>query len=110
MAGDGLAIDVDPVRAGIEGLTPADVASQMETYLAETLATEVQKEDRTIGVRLWVPRRIRSSIQDLKHVLIAAPDGHKVALSRIADLACADRTARNRSRQPEDDGRRHGPY
>jgi multidrug efflux pump subunit AcrB len=86
MAGDGLAIDVDPVRAGIEGLTPADVASQMETYLAGSVATEVQQGERAIGVRLWVPHRIRASIDDLKHVLIAAPDGHKVALSRIATL------------------------
>ena len=86
MAGDGLAIDVDPVRAGIEGLTPADVASQMETYLAGSVATEVQQGERAIGVRLWVPHRVRASIEDLNHVLIAAPDGHKVALSRIATL------------------------
>ncbi|MDE3117316.1 MAG: efflux RND transporter permease subunit, partial [Pseudomonadota bacterium] len=86
VAGDGLAIDVDPVRAGIEGLTPADVASQMETYLAGSVATEVQQGERAISVRLWVPHRIRASIEDLNHVLIAAPDGHKVALSRIAAL------------------------
>ncbi len=86
VAGDGLAIDVDPVRAGIEGLTPADVASQMETYLAGNVATEVQQGERAISVRLWVPHRIRASIEDLNHVLIAAPDGHKVALSRIAAL------------------------
>jgi len=86
MAGDGLAIDVDPVRAGIEGLTPADVASQMETYLAGGVATDVQQGERAIGVRLWVPHRVRASIEDLNHVLIAAPDGHKVALSRIATL------------------------
>ncbi|MBU6442720.1 MAG: efflux RND transporter permease subunit [Alphaproteobacteria bacterium] len=86
LAGDGLAIDVDPVRAGIEGLTPADVAAQMETYLAGNVATEVQRGERAIGVRLWVPARVRGSIHDLERVLIAAPDGHKVALSRIATL------------------------
>ncbi len=86
VAGDGLGIDVDPVRAGLEGLTPADVAQQMETYLAGAVATEVQKADRTIGVRVWVPARVRKSIPDLDHILIAAPDGHKVALSRIAKL------------------------
>lgn len=86
MAGDGLAIDVDPVRAGLEGLTPADVAKQMETYLAGTVATQINKADRVIGVRVWVPKSVRGSIADLKNVLITAPDGHKVALSRIASL------------------------
>jgi CzcA family heavy metal efflux pump len=86
VAGDGLAVEVDATRAGIEGLMPADVASQMETYLSGTVATEVQQADRVIGVRVWVPPEIRGSIEDLKHVLVAAPDGHKVALSRIASL------------------------
>jgi CzcA family heavy metal efflux pump len=86
VAGDGLAVEVDATRAGIEGLTPADVASQMETYLSGAVATEIQKADRVTGVRVWVPPATRGSIEDLKHVLIAAPDGHKVALSRIASL------------------------
>jgi CzcA family heavy metal efflux pump len=86
VAGDGLAIEVNATRAGIEGLMPADVASQMEAYLSGTVATEVQEADRVIGVRVWVPPEIRGSIEDLKHVLIVAPDGHKVALSRIASL------------------------
>jgi CzcA family heavy metal efflux pump len=86
VAGDGLAIDVDATRAGIEGLMPADVASQMETYLSGTIATQVQEADRVIGVRVWVPPETRRTIESLKHILIAAPDGHKVALSRIANL------------------------
>jgi multidrug efflux pump subunit AcrB len=86
VAGDGLAIEVDATRAGIEGLMPADVASQLETYLSGTIATQVQEADRVIGVRVWVPQETRGSIEDLKHILIAAPDGHKVALSRIASL------------------------
>jgi len=86
IAGDGLAIDVDPVRAGLEGLTPDAVAQQMETYLAGTVATDVQSGDRVIGVRVWVPSRTRASIEALKNILIVAPDGHTVALSRIATL------------------------
>ena len=86
VAGDGLAIDVDPTEAGLEGLTPADVAAQMQTYLAGSVATNVQQGDRVIGVRVWVPHRDRASIEALRHVLIAAPDGHKVELSHIAKL------------------------
>ncbi len=86
LAGDGLSIDVDPVRAGLEGLSPTDVANQMEIYLAGTVATEVQKGDRVVGVRVWPLNASHLSIPDLKNVLIAAPDGHKVSLSRIATV------------------------
>ena len=86
VAGDALAIEVNATRAGIEGLVPADVANQMETYLAGTVATQVQETDRVIGVRVWTPPETRASIEDIKHIVIAAPDGHKVALSRIATL------------------------
>jgi len=58
----------------------------MNSYLAGRVATTVQKADRSIGVRVWIPKRVRQSIPDLEHILIAAPDGHKVALSRIAHL------------------------
>ncbi|MDE2182726.1 MAG: efflux RND transporter permease subunit [Alphaproteobacteria bacterium] len=85
-AGDGLAIDIDPVRAGIEGLTPQAVAQQMEGYISGIVATEVPEQDRVIGVRVWVPPAVRASIADLSRALIAAPDGHKVALSRLATL------------------------
>jgi Cu/Ag efflux pump CusA len=104
VAGDGLAIDVDPVRAGLEGLTPYAVAQQMETYLSGAVATEIQQQDRVIGVRVWVPPHVRTSIADLRNVLIAAPDGHKVALSRIATLHIL-------TGQPEvtRDNLKHGP-
>ena len=84
LAGDAVSMDVDPMRAGLEGLTPADVADQMETYLAGKVATEVQQGDRVIGVRVSGPPH--PTVPDLGNVLIAAPDGHKVALSRIASL------------------------
>ncbi|MBS0273775.1 MAG: efflux RND transporter permease subunit [Proteobacteria bacterium] len=86
VAGDGLAIDVNAARAGLEGLTPADIADQMQTYLGGTVATNVEEDGRTIGVRVWIPAAKRASIEDLRHMLIAAPDGHKVEISRIASL------------------------
>ena len=86
LAGDGLAIDVDPVRAGLEGLAPDAVATQLNTALAGDVATEIQREDRVVRVRVWAPEEARQSIDAVSNLLIAAPDGHKVALSRIANL------------------------
>jgi CzcA family heavy metal efflux pump len=84
LAGDGLEIRVDPVRAGLEGLDPAQVAQQAEAYLAGNVATVVQQGERTIGVRVWIGAQNRSSLADVRSLLITAPDGHKVALDRVA--------------------------
>jgi CzcA family heavy metal efflux pump len=86
LAGDGLAVDVDPVRAGLEGLSPDAVADQLDTALAGNVSTQLQKQDRVVGVRVWAPNEARQSIDALGNLLIAAPDGHKVALSRLANL------------------------
>ncbi len=86
VAGDALDIEVNAERAGLEGLTPSDVTSQMETYLAGTVATQVQQGDRVIGVRVWVPESFRHSIAALNDIRLSAPDGHKVALSRVATI------------------------
>jgi multidrug efflux pump subunit AcrB len=86
LAGDGLDIRVDPVRAGIEGLDPSEVAQQAEAYLAGNVATQIQEGERTVGVRVWIGAADRASIEDVRHLLIAAPDGHKVALERIATI------------------------
>ena len=86
IAGSNLAIEVSPARAGLEGLAPADVADQAETYINGNVATQVQETDRVLGVRVWFPRTARSTIEDISRLPISAPDGHKVPLSRVADL------------------------
>ncbi len=85
-AGDGLDIRIDPARAGIEGVDPASAAGQLETYLAGQVATTVQQGTRTVGVRVWLAQADRATMQDVGNLLVIAPDGHKVALNRIADI------------------------
>jgi Cu/Ag efflux pump CusA len=58
----------------------------MEAYLSGAVATTVQEGIRNTNVRVWVPPRYRSSIQDVRRMSIEAPDGHKVPLSRVADV------------------------
>lgn len=86
IAGDALDIKVDRVLSGVEGLTPDQVNLQLDTYLSGNVATTVQRGDRTIDVRVWIPAARRATPQDLKQLRIIAPDGHKVALGRIASV------------------------
>lgn len=85
-AGDGIDIRIDPVRAGIEGVDPSAVTGQLETYLAGQVATNIQQGTRTIGVRVWTAQNDRATINDIETLPIVAPDGHKVPLSRVADV------------------------
>ncbi len=86
VAGSNLAIDVDPSRAGMEGLTPSAITDQAETYIAGTVAAQVEQPQRVMAVRVWLPHQERSTIEDLARLPISAPDGHQVPLSRVADL------------------------
>ena len=87
VAGDALDIHVDPVKAAIEGLTPDLITQQVKTYLSGTVATQIQNVDRTTDVRVWVPPSARTTINDLRNLVISAPDGHKIALGRVVQLS-----------------------
>ena len=86
IAGDALDIKVDRILAGLEGLTPDEVNKQLSTYLSGNVATSIQRGDRTIDVRVWIPASRRATSEDLKQLRIIAPDGHKIALGRIASV------------------------
>lgn len=86
IAGDALNIKVDRIKAGLEGLDPDQVNQQVAAYLSGTVATKIQRGDRTIDLRVWVPESQRSTPEDIRQLRIIAPDGHKVALGRIASI------------------------
>src|SRR5438105_3624602 len=86
IAGDAFDIHVDPLRAGAEGLTTDAVTSQINAYLTGTVATQLHNINRSVDVRVTIPENLRSTPNDIRALRIEAPDGHSVALSRIADI------------------------
>ena len=86
IAGDAVSIDVNTETAELEGLTPSEIATQLETSLAGTAATEIQHGERVNAVRVWVPGPARRSVADMGGIQLSAPDGHRVALSRVANI------------------------
>ena len=87
IAGDALSITIDRVKAGLEGLDPDQVSQQVNAYLSGTVATKIQRGDRTIDLRVWVPESQRSTPENIRQLRIIAPDGHKVALGRVATIS-----------------------
>ena len=89
VAGDGLNIQVDPVRAGLEGVDAQYVGGALRAYLAGTVATEMPEAFKQVGVRVWLPPGMRQYDDQLAQLPIRAPDGHVFALGRVAQVAAA---------------------
>jgi CzcA family heavy metal efflux pump len=86
VAGDALDLRVDPVKAGIEGLDPSQVTQQLRAFLSGNVVTQIISIDRSIDVRIWLPPSYRATLNDLRELRLTSPDGHKVALGRIAEF------------------------
>ena len=86
LAGDALDVAVDPVRAGNEGVSPADVESQMNDALTGVVATTLAEPGKTIDVRVRLPEALTISQAKLAELPIRAPDRHVFPLSQVATV------------------------
>jgi multidrug efflux pump subunit AcrB len=86
LAGDALDLRIDPVRAGIEGVTPDDISRAVDGALTGTVATQVPQATKTIGVRVRLPDALRLRETALADLPIRAADGHVFPLRRVASL------------------------
>jgi multidrug efflux pump subunit AcrB len=85
-AGDAVNIQLDRVKASLEGMDPDAVTRSLTTVLAGSVTTQVQQGEKLIDVRVWTPLRIRQTTDDLSALQLRAPDGHLFPLGRIADF------------------------
>ena len=77
---------VDPVRAGLEGVAPADVETQLSDALSGTIATTLPQASKSVDVRVRLPNATTMSETELARLPIRASDGHLFSLSRVATL------------------------
>jgi multidrug efflux pump subunit AcrB len=85
-AGDALNIEVDRVKAALEGMDPDAITKALNGVLSGQVTTSVQEGPKVIGVRVWVPHQTRQTENDLRRLLLRAPDGHLFPLERVARL------------------------
>ncbi len=65
LAGDALDLQIDPVRAGLEGTTPDDVSKAVSVGLSGVVATQVAQVDKVVGVRVRLPDALQMRQSDL---------------------------------------------
>jgi len=86
LAGDALNVHVDPIRAGVEGMAPADIEVALNTALSGAIATSLPQATKVVDVRVRLPNMMTITEAELAQLPIRAPDGHVFPLSRVADV------------------------
>jgi len=82
-----LQIDLLPAVYARYGLSVEDINLMVETAIAGQVATEVIEGNRRTGVLLRFPQSARTSVQDIKNLLIETPRGGvKVPLKLLANV------------------------
>lgn len=86
VAGDAIAIHVDPGLAAQQGLDPDAVSQQVEALVGGTTATQVRVGEQLLDVRVRGPHELRARASEVEAMPLVAPDGHSVRLSQIAQV------------------------
>jgi multidrug efflux pump subunit AcrB len=86
LAGDALDVRIDPIRAGVEGATPDDVAQALDQAVNGAVATFLPQPSKTVPVRVRLTDALTLHEEDLAALPIRARDGHLFPLSRVADI------------------------
>ena len=81
LAGDALDVNVDRVKASLEGVDPDAVTKLVDDAVRGQVTTSIQHGPKLIGVRVWVPADVHRTEQDLRDLLLHAPSGRVFPLS-----------------------------
>ena len=86
VAGDAIVVKVNRPAAALEGFDPATISTQLEALVGGQVASQVQQGQTQIAVRVQAPAALRDRIEAIGALRLRAPDGHDVALSRVAEI------------------------
>jgi HAE1 family hydrophobic/amphiphilic exporter-1 len=100
--GPRLDIHIDPRRANVVGVAPADAATVARIAIGGTVSTRVRLESGLTDVRLELPVTARNDIATIRQLQVRAASGALIPISEIADFRMTkaptriDRQARER--------------
>ena len=83
-------INVDPVKAAAEGLSPTAVASQVYMMVSGTTATTLNVDGNDIDVKVEYADDEYDTIDKLQGIVLPTATGGSVALMDIADIGFKD--------------------
>ncbi len=87
IAGDAMNIRIDPIKAALEGMAPAQITTQLQTLMEGKVASRIPQGQEVIGLRVRAPRAIWDDMARMRALPILAPDGHYFPLARVATIS-----------------------
>ncbi len=84
LAGDAFMVHVNRDKASLEGVDPDAVTRMLSHYLSGVVTTQIQRNPKMVGARVWIPKDLRATAGEVGALRIRAPDGHLFPLKRIA--------------------------
>ncbi|MFZ4412975.1 MAG: efflux RND transporter permease subunit [Bacteroidales bacterium] len=69
------------------GLNPADLQSQIETYLAGVVVGSIPEKEQLTDIRMIFPQNNKTPIEKIKQIKIATPSGEYMPLNEFADFS-----------------------
>jgi multidrug efflux pump subunit AcrB len=85
-AGDALDVQVDRIKASLEGIDPDSLNKSLSDLLSGSVTTQVQEGPKLIDVRVALPNQQQIRMQDIGDLQIKSPDGHLFPLKRVAKI------------------------
>jgi CzcA family heavy metal efflux pump len=89
LAGDAVDVRVDRTQAEVLGLDPERVTRLARVALEGEVATEVQRGEKMVGVRVWTPEETRSRLDLIADLRLPIGAGRTVRLGRVARFSTA---------------------
>lgn len=83
-------IEIDPIQATAEGLSPVQTAGLINTMLGGTEATTLEVNGNEISVMVEYPEGEYETLDQVKGIVIPTATGASVALSDIAEVVFQD--------------------
>lgn len=89
ISGPAINVHVDPLKAGLVGVTPQYVSDYVTTALWGTVATDVREGEKVVNIRVMMPSSETDTIRKLESLQIVTPSGLVVPLKSIATVRIA---------------------
>lgn len=86
ITGPSLTVIPDYDKLAQFGITPANFQFQLQTSLEGNLVGNIFENERVYPVRLIYPNSTKRSLEDIKKLQIASPDGRLKPISELADV------------------------
>jgi cobalt-zinc-cadmium resistance protein CzcA len=81
-----LMIDIDRSAIARYGLNASDVNDTVEMAIAGKSATDIYEGERRFQAVVRLPTSYRSSIDDIRQIMVSSPSGPRVPLTDLADI------------------------